>query len=139
MFIFWFVAYMMTVSLLFLHVICVYAVYGELIPILPFYLPVIDDTTYAGYITLFMLHITAIFFAVIGYVMIEFLLTVMVVGSLIFANLISMDVRKADDELQLADPIATFRLRNIILMHQESSEYETIISETKKRILLQFF
>lgn len=133
MFIFWLVAYSMSIPLVFSLVIYVYAVDDKLIPLLPFYLPFIDENTFIGYISLFMLHITSIFTALMGFVTIEFLLTVMVVSSLIFSILISLDIRKTDDELQLTDSTAKFRLWNIILMHQELSEYEMFISKNRKK------
>lgn len=110
---------------------CLYPIYlylgqGELAPIIPLYLPGIDETTASGFATLTIYHFTICVIAVIGFPSIEFFTSITIISSLIFGKLISSDLHQINNELNEFDSemlTVVGRLRNVLLMHQEMGEY----------------
>lgn len=58
-----------------------------------------------------------------GYIAFEFLLEIIMISSLMFGKLIAMDTERINDDLDNGmSTVATYRLRNVFLMHQEMDE-----------------
>lgn len=107
----------------FLTPIYVYVVQKERIPLIPLYVPGIDENTTIGYTVLMAFHLMLLFVGCAGFVAFEFLLEIIIISSLIFGKVIAMDTERINDDLEnemMAD--ATFRLKNVLLMHQEMAE-----------------
>lgn len=102
-----------------------YFVKGELMPIMPLYLPGLDETTIIGFILLNLYHFICATISAVGLSALEFLTAIIIISSLIFSKLISRDLQQINDDLEDGDSgilIIKERLRNIFLMHQELSE-----------------
>lgn len=123
----------MIFSFIFCFFICLlYPIYmcfieGQLIPMIPLYLPGIDSkTSFIGFV---LLNLFQLFFCIIGCIFmgaLEFLMVIIIVSSLIFAKLISSDLEQInidlrDDECGMLE--VKGRFINIFLMHQEMAEY----------------
>lgn len=104
----------------------IYFLKGELMPLMPLYLPGIDETTIIGYIILNCYLFLCAMFSIIGLGALEFLLAIIIISSLIFAKLISRELQQINIDLQEDDStmlVAKGRFKNILLMHQEMGEY----------------
>lgn len=122
------VGFVVSAFVFMLYPIYMYFVEGELIPIIPLYLPFLDEKTIIGFIllNLYLLVVTAL--GVISFSAIEFLMAIIIISSLIFAKLISIQLQNINIDLQDDDCVMLTvigRFRNIFLMHQEMGEYGT--------------
>lgn len=120
-----FLAAMVSCSLIVFLIAPVYIYFAEkkLVPIVPIFIPGVDENTTVGYCILMTFHLMLFMLGLVGYLAFEFLLEIITISSLIFGKLISMDTERINDDLDnelLTD--AVHRLRNVILMHQEMSE-----------------
>lgn len=107
------------------YLVYVYLVKGEWVPVLPIYIPGVDESTLTGYMILVAFQIIVVPLATIGLVAVEFLISILIIGSLIFAKLISLDLHQINIDLVEGSSgmlAARARLRNIFLMHQEMDE-----------------
>lgn len=113
--------YILSVFTFFPYPIYMYLFKNEVVTIVPMYLPGIDESQFAGYVFLSSYHIVIILLATIGVLACDFFMAIIIISTLIFAKLISLDTKQIAKDLQLKDPILTVRgrLRNILLMHQE--------------------
>lgn len=109
--------------LYFLMPIYMYALEKQLVPLIPFYLPGIDENTIGGYSILMIFQTTIFLFGVPGFVACEFLLEIIIISSLIFGKLIALDTEHIDTDLKNGvTRNATYRLRNVLAMRQEMIE-----------------
>lgn len=124
-FLFKFLTFVLLMAVIFFFIvpIYVYATENRLVPLIPLYLPGIDETTNTGYMLLLLLHSTQTVMCVIGFVAFEFLLEIIVINSLIFGKLIALDTEMISNELENGmRHNAIYRLKNIFIMHQEMAE-----------------
>lgn len=99
---------------------------NELVPIFPLFIPGIDEETSLGFSILCVYHITCLIVAVMGFSGQEFFTTIIIISSLIFSKLISLDLKQINIDLQ-EDGAGMLqvkgRLRNVFLMHQKVDVY----------------
>lgn len=101
----------------------------EFVPIFPIFVPYIDEKTSLGFAILCIYHITCLIVAVMGFSGQEFFTTIIIISSLIFSKLISLDLKQINMDLQEdgAEMLQVKgRLRNVFLMHQNVDEYVTL-------------
>lgn len=120
-----FSAYFLATIAFFMLPIFVYVVTGEIIPIAPIYVPGIDENTVSGYVALVGIHTLCLFFAVVGFIVTEFLVAIVIMSTMIFGKLIAADMKLINEDVERVEPNilhATLRLKNVLLMHQEMCE-----------------
>ena len=118
--------YIIGALVLFVFTFHVYLTTGEMIPIVPIFIPGIDATTSLGYTIHTIFHIVLIAFVVFGFASIDFLIAILITSSLIFSKLIAIDLKQINTDLsgKNAKMInAIGRFRNVLLMHREMGEY----------------
>lgn len=118
------VLYTSSVLVYYSYAIFVYITTNQLIPLVPFHLPLVDETTSVG---LFILNIYLLVInsmSIAGLVAMDFFTAVITISTLIFAKLISLDLNQINaDMLAGASRITVYgRFRNVLLMHQEMVE-----------------
>lgn len=108
--------------------IYMYLFKNEIVTMLPLYMPGVDETTFAGYISLSAYHFVSLFLATLGVCACDFFVAIMIVSTLIFAKIITLEMSHIDDDLEEEDStsIVRGRFRNILLMHQEMITYVNI-------------
>lgn len=99
LFIFLMVFYTYTGLAFVLLPIYMYFVIGKLIPCFPLYVPFVDENTIIGYVELSFFHLLIFCLAITSYAAFEYLIAIMIVSSLMFAKLISMDAQQMNEEL----------------------------------------
>lgn len=103
--------------------IFVYLTTGQVVPILPVYLPMIDESTHVGLLINTVFHLSLMVVAVVGYTAIDYFIAVGITSSLIFAKLISIDLQQINFDLIESELLtAKARFWNVLLMHREMSE-----------------
>lgn len=105
--------------------IYMYFFQGQLIPIVPLFLPGIDENTLIGYTVVTIYHLALAFVGMIGFSSFEFLIAIIIISSLIFAKLISIDLVQINADLKEKNPGSVTvkgRLLNVFLMHQQMDE-----------------
>lgn len=114
-------SYLLSVFTFFPYPVYVYLFQGEVVTIVPVYLPYLDHTQFADYCILSSFHISLIVFGTLGILACDFFMAVIIVSTLIFAKLISLELEQVncDCEQKHGESIVKGRLRNILLMHQE--------------------
>lgn len=121
-FLFKFLSFMLLVAVIFFFIVpvYVYVMENKLVPLIPLYMPGIDETTTTGYLLLLLLHSAQILMSVIGFLAFEFLLEIIVINSMIFGKLIALDTELINNDLENGmRHDAIYRLKNIFMMHQE--------------------
>lgn len=119
------IAYSTCILAFFSIPIFVYLTTSELVPVLPLYLPIVDESTTVGYTILTIYHISCAILATIGFTAIDYFMAIVITSSLIFAKLISSDLQEMNIDLLENDAglmAAKARFRNVLLMHQEMGE-----------------
>lgn len=113
--------YISSAFIFLLYPLYMYFFENELVPILPLYLPFVDQSTVTGYIILNTYLIIAILFATCGLLGCDFFMTIITVSTLIFAKLMTIEMKQICADLQVDNSaqIVKRRFRNMLLMHQE--------------------
>lgn len=108
--------------------IYMYLFKNEIVTMLPLHMPGVDETTFAGYISLSAYHFVSLFLATLGVCACDFFVAIMIVSTLIFAKIITLEMSHIDGDLEEKDStsIVRGRFRNILLMHQEMITYVNI-------------
>lgn len=93
----------------------------EVVPIIPVFVPFIDETQLTGYIILGVFHITLLVLGILGVLACDFFMAIIIISTLIFAKLTSMELEQIDIDQQIEDPEISIRgrFKNVLLMHQE--------------------
>lgn len=117
--------YVSAVCSFLLYPFYMYAFENEIVPIIPIYLPGIDENTRNGFIILSSFHISAYFMVISGVFAYDFLITILTVSPLICAKLIwfEMEQLKCDLEGDESPIVIKYHFRNILLLHQQMGEY----------------
>lgn len=124
------IAFLSSTVTFFLYPFYMYFIKGELMPMMPLYLPFVNESTIIGFIIINSYQFLCAVISVVGLSALEFLTAIIIISSLIFAKLISRDLLQINADLQEIDPgmlIVKARLRNIFLMHQQLGEYVCLI------------
>lgn len=113
--------YLLSVFTFFPYPVYMYLFEHEVVTIVPIYCPYVDHTQFTGYCILSAFHITLFIFATLGIAACDFFMAIVIVSTLIFAKLISLDLKQVDIDSQQksTELIVKGRLRNVMLMHQE--------------------
>lgn len=128
--------YLLSISSYFLYPIYTYLFKGEVIVVLSIYFPGIDETTTEGYIFLLCYHIAILVLAFIAVSACDFLFTMLIVNTPAMAVLIEMEVQQLNDILtsgKVDVPSMKSKLRNILLMHREMTEWVNWILRRRKK------
>lgn len=117
--------YLLSVFTFFPYPVYMYFFEHTVVTIIPVYLPYIDHTQFMGYCMLSAFHIILFIFATLGILACDFFMAIVIVSTLIFAKLTSLDLEQIDLDLQQKSNglIVKGRLRNVLLMHQEMIKY----------------
>lgn len=96
----------------------------ELVPIMPLYIPGIDENTIIGYIIITIYHLTMITLASVGIAATDFFLAIVIISSLIFAKLIWLEMQQIHTDLDEKSSELSLKVhfRNILRMHKEMCE-----------------
>lgn len=116
--------YLSTISTSLVYPIFVFITQNEFFPIMPLYLPYIDETTVVGFTIISIYHIILISLVSFGIVAIDFFLAIIIISSLMFAKIISLEMHEIHVDLdEKGSQIAIkARFRNILRMHKEMCE-----------------
>lgn len=87
-------------------------------------MPGVDENTTFGFVILTTYHIFLISVASVGVAATDFFLALIIVSSLIFAKLLSLEMQQIHADLEEKDTMLAIkcRFRNILRMHKEMSE-----------------
>lgn len=102
-----------------------YLFMGEIVPFAPIYYPGINEKTVGGFIVLAGYQTLVISMAFVAASACDFLLTLLIINVPIMAELIEMEIQTLNDILsteKIDVPMVKFKLRNILLMHRETTE-----------------
>lgn len=113
--------YLLSVFTFFPYPLYMYYFKNEVVTIIPMYLPGVDETQWSGYILLSAYQILIFILATGGVLACDFFMAIIIISTLIFAKLISLDMEQINNDLLEKNSTLTVkcRLRNILLMHQE--------------------
>lgn len=105
-----------------MYPIYVYYTSNELIPLLPLYLPGLDENTKSGYTVLVVLQTYLLGITAIGLFAADFFYAVPIISSLNFEKTMSWEMEQINTDLQEKDTqvFVWGRLRNMLEMHQEA-------------------
>ncbi|XP_031636823.1 odorant receptor 67d-like [Contarinia nasturtii] len=130
--------YILSVFTFFPYPLYMYYFENEVVTIIPVYLPGVDETQLAGYIILSCYQVLLFILATFGVLACDFFMAIIIISTLIFAKLISLDMAQINDDLLQKNSTLTVksRLRNILLMHQEMTKY---MKRVEKLTFIMFF
>lgn len=113
--------YLLSVFTFFPYPVYMYYIEHEVVTIIPIYLPFLDHADFMGYCILGAFHIILFIFATLGILACDFFMAIVIVSTLIFSKLISLELEQVNTDLdqKCAELIVRGRLRNVLLMHQE--------------------
>lgn len=113
--------YILSVFTFFPYPIYMYLFKHEVVTIIPLYLPLVDDKTFIGYVFLCSFQVLMFFWATLGVLACDFFMAIIIISTLIFSKLISLDLQQLEIDFQIdnSDITVKGRFRNILLMHQE--------------------
>lgn len=113
--------YLLSVFTFFPYPAYMYFFKHEVVTMIPLYAPFIDESQPAGYIALGALHIMLFFFATLGILACDFFMAIIIISTLIFAKLISLELEQIDIDqpLKNSELLVRGRFRNVLIMHQE--------------------
>lgn len=106
-----------------------YFVYEEIQPIVPVYIPGIDESSTAGFIIMTTFHVIFVTFGGISFAAIDCVCVIIILGAVIYGFLIKLDANALNDELRNngGDRISVkVRFRNILMMQREMATYGTL-------------
>lgn len=98
---------------------------GEIVPILPIYMPLIDETTTEGFIGLTVMHLVFLVLTVVSTAAADFMYVLLIFNMILFARIFSDNVDELNATLRGEEVNrieAKFRLTNILLIHREIFE-----------------
>lgn len=99
---------------------------GEIVPIVPIYVPYFDEHTTGGFISLTILHLVIIILTVVASAAADFMFIILIFNMIFFARIFADDVNELNDTLRAdkADRIlAKGKLTNSLLIHREIFEF----------------
>lgn len=108
-----------------LYPIYMYVVEGEIVVMIPTYMPGINEETPSGFIVLTCLHLILLIASVIGAAACDIMFTMLIANTPIMANLIKVEVEQLNDALtseKVDKLLVKFRFRNMLFMHREMTE-----------------
>lgn len=95
---------------------------NELIPLIPLYIPFIDEETKTGFITLCGIHFGFMILTVMATACTDFMFVMIIVNIPVLSTIFCDNVRELNDILKNKNvdvPAAKGKLRNILLMHRD--------------------
>lgn len=106
----------------FLFPLYFYKTRNEINPLVPSYLPGVDENTKIGFIILFIFHLNIIAFGFIGSSCTDFNFTMIIVNVPVLANIIGDNIKELNYMLREQQPkrvMIKAKFRNMLLQHQE--------------------
>lgn len=111
-----------------IYPIYVYITESQLIPMLPIFVPGIDEKTVGGYIFLLLFQLMLVILCIAGMLAADYIFAIFVISPLIMAKFISLDMDQINIELEENGAASTMpaninaraRFRNVLKMHQET-------------------
>lgn len=95
---------------------------GELIPLIPVYMVMIDETTRNGFIALGITHMALTALTVTGSACSDFMFVTLVVNIPVMSTILVDNVEELNEILKeetVDEPLAKAKLKNILLLHKE--------------------
>lgn len=113
--------YIFSVFTFFPYPLYMYYFKNKVVTMIPLYLPGVDESHLTGYIILSAYQIIIFVIGTLGVLACDFFMAIIIISTLIFAKLISLDIEQINNDLLLKDSMVTvkFRFKNVLLMHQE--------------------
>lgn len=113
--------YALAVFSFFLYPLGMYFMENERVPLVPVFLPFIDENTSVGYTILCSIHLIAFVAGTMGTLCCDFIIAACILNTLVFARIISLEMNEINiDLLENVKKIhIQARFRNILCMHQE--------------------
>lgn len=108
-----------------LNPIYLYYAKNEIVPLLPLYMPFIDETTRTGFILLTAIHLGFLFIAVVASASSDLWFAMVAVNFFVPANIFYDDVRVLNDilgEEKVNIRLAKAKLLNVLFIHRETCE-----------------
>lgn len=124
LFIFMAILYFTSTFAILIYPLYMYFFENEVVPVMPIYLPLVDETTHNGYIILTTFHLVVFYMAVSGLFLFDFLLAILILSTLMFAKVIWFETQQIHRDLEENEPpiVIKYRFRNILLLHQGVAE-----------------
>lgn len=117
--------YIMATSGYFIYPFYRYVKFNEIIPIIPMFLPFVNEDSTIGFSILTFFHLNAILYGLLGCACSDFSFTMIIVNVPIFSNIIGDNITELNEMLKQKRPdpvLIKAKLRNILLQHQETTE-----------------
>lgn len=108
-----------------LNPIYIYYAKNEIVPLLPLYMPFIDETTKSGFILLTAIHLGFLFIAVVASACTDLWFALIAVNIFVPANIFCDNVRELSEilsEEKVNTRLAKAKLLNVLLIHREICE-----------------
>lgn len=109
----------------FLYPLYHYHTFNEVIPLVPSYLPGVDENTQTGFIILTIFHLFIIIFGLFGSACIDFNFMMIIVNVPVLANILKDNISEQNEMLikkKTMPVMIKAKLRNIFLLHREITE-----------------
>lgn len=95
---------------------------NKIVPLVPIYLPFIDENTTAGFTALTGLHLIFLFMAVVGTACTDFMFVMLIVNMPLLSRIFQDNISELNDILReenVDQPLAKAKFKNILLLHRE--------------------
>lgn len=97
----------------------------KIVPLIPIYMPFIDENTQIGFVVLTLMHLQFMILTLVASAAVDFMFIILIFNMLFLAKLFTNDVDELNDTLReekVDKVVAKAKLLNILLMHQEIFE-----------------
>lgn len=130
--------YVLSVFTFLPYPIYMYLFKNEVVTLFPLYMPGVDETSFLGYIFLSSFQFVSLFLATLGVCGCDFIVALIIVSTLIFSKIISLEMQEIENDFLEKNAVAIVRgrFRNIILMHQEMITY---MKRVERLTFIMFF
>lgn len=133
------VLYFASMIAYFFYPFCMYLLNGEIVTLIPTYLPGIDEHTTNGYIIVSCYHILILFLSFVGLSSSDLLFTMLIANTPIMSNMIALEVKRLNDMLtspKIDGLLMKCTFRNLLLMHREMTELSFYSQSSKWNFFL---
>lgn len=119
------VIYSLSILPYLVYPVAIYYIEGKLVPIVPIFIPGIDEETVSGFLILSAIHIFIIFAAAFGMASVDIFYAILLVNVPIMARLIEIECTDLNNMLREKSNNSILwkhRFKNILIMHLEATK-----------------
>lgn len=116
------IVYMFFASLHFINPIYIYFWHGEFEPLIPLYIPFVNETTASGFTILISIQTVEVFSAALASASVDFPYMLGVINVWIFSSVFEETVSELNGDLRAEEvdmPLVKAKLRNIFIMYYD--------------------